>query len=67
MKNLVKYTLFALVAVTLTGCIASDFEDGTLCRDGVLTFDLSTGDLGLAAGTDIGAGVAFDNMRLSLK
>lgn len=44
MKNLVKYTLFALVAVTLTGCIASDFEDGTLCRDGVLTFDLSTGD-----------------------
>lgn len=44
MKNLVKYTLFALVAVTLTGCIASDFEDGTLCRDGVLTFDLSMGD-----------------------
>lgn len=44
MKNLVKYILFALVAVTLTGCIASDFEDGTLCRDGVLTFDLSTGD-----------------------
>lgn len=30
-------------------------------------YDLSTGDLGLAAGTDIGAGVAFDNMRLSLK
>lgn len=30
-------------------------------------FDLSTGDLGLASGTDIGAGVAFDNMRLSLK
>ena len=50
MKNLVKYTLFALVAVTLTGCIASDFEDGTLCRDGVLTFDLSTGDT--RTGTD---------------
>lgn len=39
------------------------------CADLNLTgeFDLSTGDLGLAAGTDIGAGVAFDNMRLSLK